>query len=103
MPTSWSIRLNNDGFHVNHFHPKGWLSSVYYVSLPDTLDKKGKSKKGWLKFGEPAHNKYNLLPDKWVQPKAGLLVLFPSYLYHSVDMSKTDEERIVISFNINLI
>ena len=37
-----------------------------------------------------------------VTPKEGLLVLFPSYLHHSVDMNKSDNERIVISFNLNL-
>ena len=38
-----------------------------------------------------------------ITPKEGLLVLFPSYLHHSVDMNKAEEERIVISFNIDLI
>ena len=38
-----------------------------------------------------------------IEPKEGLLVLFPSYLYHSVDLNRSGEERIVISFNINLI
>ena len=96
---SWSISLNNGGFHINHFHPEGWLSSVYYVSLPDTLDKKGKSKQGWLKFGEPTHNKYNLLPDKWVQPKVGLLVLFPSYFWHGTEPFQSNENRLTVAFD----
>ena len=96
---SWSISLNNGGFHINHFHSEGWLSSVYYVSLPDTLDKKGKSKQGWLKFGEPTHNKYNLLPDKWVQPKVGLLVLFPSYFWHGTEPFQSNENRLTVAFD----
>ena len=38
-----------------------------------------------------------------VEPKEGLLVLFPSYLHHSVNLNQSEDERIVISFNINLI
>ena len=38
-----------------------------------------------------------------IGPKERLLVLFPSYLYHSVDQNLSKEERIIISFNINLV
>ena len=31
---SWSARLHDQGFHTNHYHPKGWISSAYYVALP---------------------------------------------------------------------
>ena len=37
-----------------------------------------------------------------IKPEEGLLVLFPSYLHHSVDVNRSNEDRIVISFNINL-
>ena len=30
----WSVLLRPGGFHVNHTHPEGWISSSYYVSLP---------------------------------------------------------------------
>jgi tetratricopeptide (TPR) repeat protein len=30
----WSVRLRRQGFHVNHIHPEGWLSSAYYASVP---------------------------------------------------------------------
>ena len=29
---AWSTKLNDCGFHTNHFHPEGWISSAYYVS-----------------------------------------------------------------------
>src|SRR5690606_27016943 len=31
---SWSVLLKPGGFHINHVHPMGWLSSAYYVDLP---------------------------------------------------------------------
>ena len=30
---SWSVRLSSQGFHVNHIHPEGILSSACYISL----------------------------------------------------------------------
>ena len=32
---SWSVQLAPGGFHTNHVHPQGWLSSAYYVELPE--------------------------------------------------------------------
>ncbi len=31
---SWSSRLRDCGFHINHIHPTGWISSCYYVGCP---------------------------------------------------------------------
>ena len=30
---SWSVRLTGGGFHANHVHPAGWISSAFYVAL----------------------------------------------------------------------
>ena len=37
-----------------------------------------------------------------IKPEDGLLVLFPSYLEHSVNPNLSNSKRIVISFNITL-
>ena len=37
-----------------------------------------------------------------IKPKEGALVLFPSYLDHSVNENLSNKERIVISFNIRI-
>ena len=37
-----------------------------------------------------------------ISPKEGALVLFPSYLDHSVNENQSNEERIVISLNIRI-
>ena len=37
-----------------------------------------------------------------ISPKEGALVLFPSYLDHSVNENLSNDERIVISFNIRI-
>ena len=53
----------------------------------------------------PASKKANNLncQVQSITPKAGTLVLFPSYLEHKVDENLSNEERIVVSFNISLI
>ena len=35
-----------------------------------------------------------------IKPEEGMLVLFPSWLTHSVDPNMSSDERVVISFNI---
>jgi hypothetical protein len=63
---------------VDHVHPQGWLSSAYYVELPDAAG----SREGWLKFGEPGVRIDGCAAEHFVQPECGLLVLFPSYFWH---------------------
>ena len=36
------------------------------------------------------------------EPEEGKLLIFPSYLYHSVKANKSNEDRIVISFNVEI-
>ncbi|MGH8122553.1 MAG: tetratricopeptide repeat protein, partial [Rudaea sp.] len=33
----WSVRLRAQGYHTNHVHPEGWLSSACYIELPQTM------------------------------------------------------------------
>lgn len=96
---SWSSRLRDCGFHINHFHPKGWISSCYYVALPDAVaDKDGKQ--GWLKLGEPAFDARLKSPiQRTVEPKPGRLVLFPSYTWHGTVPFRSSQDRTTIAFD----
>lgn len=81
---SWSVRLRpGGGHHVPHFHSEGWMSSAYYAVLPD-LDAKARDRhEGWIEFGRPPPIfNLDLPPRRIVEPKEGLLVLFPSYMWH---------------------
>jgi Flp pilus assembly protein TadD len=99
MTGAWSVRLNCQGFHVNHFHPDGWLSSAYYVDIPkETEDPQSKS--GWIKFGEPRYKIPNLTPERFIQPRAGQLVLFPSYMWHGTTPIFGGEHRMSIAFDV---
>jgi len=94
---SWSVRLTDAGFHVNHVHPAGWLSSALYVSLPESL---GNGEQGWLKLGEPqAELGLGLAPFRTVEPKPGRLVLFPSTMWHGT-IPFDAGERMTVAFDV---
>ncbi|HTT99425.1 MAG TPA: putative 2OG-Fe(II) oxygenase [Rhizomicrobium sp.] len=97
---SWSSRLSDCGFHTNHVHPKGWISSAYYVALPDAVaDEKGQQ--GWIKFGEPSFDAHLKDPiRRVVQPRTGTLVLFPSYMWHGTVPFRSDRARTTIAFDV---
>ncbi len=98
FPTSWSVRLASQGFHVSHIHPAGWLSSAYYVSLPDEVQ--AGAGQGQLAFGVPdAALGLDLAPRRVVQPQEGQLVLFPSYLWHGTTPFESTEPRITVAFD----
>ncbi len=94
----WSVQLHRDGFHVNHLHSRGTLSSVYYVQLPDEVaDEEATS--GWLKFGEPRFATPGVGADHLLQPKVGRLVLFPSYFWHGTTPIQGDQSRLTVAFD----
>ena len=96
---SWSSRLHDCGFHTNHVHPKGWISSCYYVALPEAVaDLQGKQ--GWLKFGEPDFDARLKDPvRRVVQPAPGRLVLFPSYMWHGTVPFHSSQSRTTVAFD----
>lgn len=95
----WSVRLVKNGFHVNHVHSQGWVSSAYYVRVPlETNDKHEQN--GWLKFGEPRFPVPGVSTEHSVQPKSGLLVLFPSYMWHGTNPIQHSDPRLTIAFDI---
>ena len=102
----WSIINPANASNSRHIHSNNFISAAYYIKAPD--------KCGDIVFHDPRSanvirspkisniNKMNSTTFS-VKPQNGLLVLFPSYLHHSVNINESEEERIVLSFNINLI
>jgi Flp pilus assembly protein TadD len=94
---AWSVRLNSGGFHANHVHPVGWISSALYVALPPDI---GKGEAGFLTLGEPqAQLKLDLSPARTVEPKPGRLVLFPSWMWHGTRPFGAGE-RLTVAFDV---
>tara|TARA_B100001059_G_C17811261_1_gene572411 strand:+ start:390 stop:977 length:588 start_codon:yes stop_codon:yes gene_type:complete len=101
----WAIINERDAWNQKHHHSNSDLSAAYYVSAHDNC--------GDIVFYDPrpapVHNHpISKLPNELnatrreIRPEPGMLVLFPSYLEHSVRPNLSDEKRIVISFNLTL-
>ena len=91
------------GFNAPHTHPGAHWSGVYYVSQPEI--ETGSS--GMIEFLDPRTDlpHWRLLkssafrPKRGLRPKAGEMILFPSYLVHWVYPNESGDERISIAFN----
>lgn len=94
----WSVRLTDGGYQPNHVHDRGWISSAYCVSvMPGERPKDPRA--GWLKFGEPNRPPAGCGPEKFVEPHPGLLVLFPSYMWHGT-VPFEGSERLSMAFDL---
>lgn len=97
---SWSVRLQDAGFHTDHVHPQGWLSSAFYVALPDSQSGSVSGEAaGWLSLGECRELVPNLAPRCLVEPRPGRLVLFPSTMWHGTRPFLAGE-RLTVAFDI---
>jgi len=104
------ININNkDNYNCLHNHPGCDLAGVLWINIP--------KESGNFEFASP-HNfiassvlnsyeenfkldTYNY-PAYKMFPKEGSMLVFPSYLDHMVEPNKSDEDRISISFNIEI-
>ena len=106
ITSMWSIINKRNASNYRHIHSNNYISAAYYIKAPKNCgniifhDPRSEAV-----FRHPRISKQNELNTNVyaVEPKEGLLVLFPSYLHHSVNSNQSEDERIVISFNINLI
>lgn len=97
---SWSVKLCKGGRHANHVHPQGWISSALYISLPPT-DREERKDAGWLTLGEPQEElKIPLQPWRMIEPHAGHLVLFPSWMWHGT-VPFSQGERLSVAFDVS--
>tara|TARA_B100001559_G_C16241200_1_gene502501 strand:+ start:124 stop:732 length:609 start_codon:yes stop_codon:yes gene_type:complete len=101
----WSIINKKGSFNIQHNHPNSYLSAAYYVRHPE--------KSGGIKFYDPREQKSMRYPKiikhgefssatVQIEPQEGDLLIFPSYLYHSVTENLSEKDRIIISFNIDI-
>ncbi len=101
----WAIINIGGSANLRHQHGNSTISGAYYVRAPKNS--------GDIVFYDPRPAPVYTYPKavnpnllnaqvNGISPKEGALVLFPSYLDHSVNENLSNEERIVISFNITI-
>ena len=92
------------GFNRPHLHPNSLFSGVYWIKAP--------KKSGNLMLYEPRpgaqctmpnRKEGKLPPELWrevhYKPKAGVAIMFPSWLWHEVKPNESNDTRISVSFN----
>jgi tetratricopeptide (TPR) repeat protein len=100
--TSWGVVMQDGGHERSHIHPRGWLSGVFYVELPDLIGDPAREHEGWLQFGRPTPELHiNSAPvTRDYQPGYGRIVLFPSYFYHGTIPFRSRQRRVCVSFDV---
>jgi uncharacterized protein (TIGR02466 family) len=105
ITTCWAIVNGKMAHNSVHNHPNSILSGVYYLQAPENC--------GGIFFSDPRPASQMLIPpveefNLWTFPKvsykphAGMMLLFPSWLLHGVEMNMSEELRISLSFNIGM-
>lgn len=99
----WINVMEKGAIHAPHIHPHSAISGTYYVTAPP--------KSGAIRFEDPRLammmaaplRKPNARADNRsfvdVSPKAGMLLLWESWLRHGVEPNAARQKRISISFN----
>jgi len=101
----WTIINTGGSANLRHQHGNSTISGAYYVRAPENCgDIVFYDPRPAPVFSHPNVKGPNLLNAQvnGITPKEGALVLFPSYLDHSVNENLSKQERIVISFNIRV-
>ena len=101
----WAIINTGGSANLRHQHGNSTISGAYYVRAPkNSGDIVFYDPRPAPAYTYPIAVNPNLLNAQinGISPKEGALVLFPSYLDHSVNENLSNEERIVISFNITI-
>ena len=102
----WAIINKKGNFNIEHTHPNNYLSAAYYVKAPDNCGNFKATNPNILNRHVRAKSeKANELNSNSVSIKIseGDLLIFPAYLPHSVEENKSDEDRVIISFNIDIL
>ena len=105
--SAWAAICCAGSYHAPHSHPDNAWSGVYYVDTGDYVPNQPLS--GILEFLDPRSGAEAVSApgDPYgepfrVRPQAGLLVVFPSWLYHWVHPYAGETPRIAISFNATI-
>jgi uncharacterized protein (TIGR02466 family) len=100
---AWCVVSRTGNHHNHHIHGGSVWSGVYYVTVPRLPKMNEESHPGAIEFIDPRLSRPCDATSSFViQPCAGLMILFPSWLVHWVKPHYSSAERICIPFNISI-
>lgn len=93
---AWAVELRGDGRQVAHLHPDAWLSGVLHVEVPSL-----QAPAGALEFAGPdgVLDACCAVRSRRIQPVAGTLVVFPSFLWHATVPTESPQPRLSLAFD----
>jgi uncharacterized protein (TIGR02466 family) len=103
----WGVILRAGNWQGHHVHPDAHISGVYYIAAPPAALAEGRDA-GKISFFDPRPraNMAQLAAQVtryWEAPRPGDMILFPSWLEHSVAPFEGEGMRICIAFNVRLL
>lgn len=101
----WTIKQTQGDYQEMHTHPAGSISGNVYVSAPELPDNREPSDSQLL-FRLPQTRDVNkfVMTDTWkYTPTPGTVILFPSYLPHTVYPWRGSGHRTVVAFDARLL
>lgn len=100
---AWCVITEGDGYEGWHVHQFGWLSGVYYVQIPDEIAL-GTGPGGCLGFGLPddlpGFTAAAEFGTSMIRPQPGMMVTFPSHVFHRTYAHGGPGKRICIAFDV---
>jgi hypothetical protein len=100
---NWTVTTEGNGYETWHVHQNGWLSGVYYIHVPDHIAR-ATGPEGCIAFGLPAdligERRAEEFGDRLCRPRSGLLMMFPSHVYHRTFPHNGTGRRICCAFDI---
>jgi len=101
----WTIRQEPGDYQEMHTHPAGNFSGNVYIKAPD-FEPNSNATDGQILFRMPQTRDINkfIMNDTWkYSPTPGTMLLFPSYLPHTVYPWNGTGERTVVAFDARLV
>ena len=95
----WLISMKSGGNLKPHIHTEGWLSGSVYINVPP----KSKADSGNLVVSLGEENDAidtRINEKKTINVVTGSIVLFPASLMHYTIPFESEEERIVLAFDV---
>jgi uncharacterized protein (TIGR02466 family) len=101
----WVNIFETNDYTEAHCHPGSTMSAVYWSKVPENsgdllLHNRVENDFIQMTWGGWQDNKYNMTRVKF-PAQAGTLVIFPSWLTHSVERNLSGEDRISLGFNLS--
>jgi len=100
----WANINYPSGYNRPHLHPNSLFSGVYWIKAPENS--------GSLMLYDPRPGVHTTMPDRkkgklpsavWrevhYKPRAGMIIMFPAWLWHEVQPNRSQDIRISVSFN----